>query len=119
MNLTLEFLQIVMALILVLGLIYVIAYFMKNRMMSGKSKHIMILERVYISPKINLSLVRAKNRVLLLGISSEGIELLESWPSEEFEDLETEEDKNFKDYIQEFMNKPGSFYARRDNNDKK
>lgn len=118
MNYSWEVIKIVMYLAFVLGLIYLIAYLMKSRMMTQNGKYISVLERVYISPKINLSLIKAKDKVLLISISNDDVRLLESWPAEEFVDAEITDNKDFKDYIQGFINKPASYFDRRDDNDK-
>ncbi len=119
MNYSWELIKIVVYLALVLGLIYLIAYFMKNRMMTQNGRYIRVLERVYISPKISLSLIRAKDKVLLISVANDNVKLLESWSADEFVEMEVQDSKSFKDYIQEFINKPTSYFNRRDDNDKK
>ncbi len=119
MNYSWEFIKIVIYLALILGLIYLIAYFMKNRMMTQNGRYIRVLERVYISPKISLSLIRAKDRVLLISVANDNVKLLGSWPADEFVETEVQDSKNFKDYIQEFVNKPASYFNGCDDSDEK
>lgn len=117
MNYSWELIKIVIYLVLVLGLIYLIAYFMKNRMMTQNGRYIRVLERVYISPKISLSLVKAKDKVLLISVANGNVKLLETWPADEFIEMEVQGKKDFKDYIQDFINKPSSLFGGRDDND--
>ncbi len=122
MNYSWEVIKIVIYLALVLGLIYLIAYFMKNRMMTQNGRYIRVLERVYISPKISLSLIEAKDKVLLISVANDNVKLLESWSADEFVEIEAQDgkiSKNFKEYIQEFINKPTSYFNGRDDNDQK
>lgn len=120
MNYSWEIVKIILYLGLVLGLIYLIAYLFKNRMMPrGRGRgYIQIMEQTYITPKVSLSLVRVKNEIFLLSISDKGVEVVKSWPGEEFGDIVVNEDsKSFKEYIQEIINRGKSYGFRRDDNE--
>lgn len=118
MNYSLELIKIFFYLFLVLGLIYLIAYYLKKKnFMNTESKYLNIIERIYLSPKANLVLVRVKDKVLLLSLVNEDIRVLETWLKEEFPEVEVENEKNFKDHIREFIDKKDLFGGRRDENE--
>ncbi len=118
MNYGWEITKIILYLGIVLGLIYILVYFMKNRMLKqSNNKYIDILERVYISPKVTLSLIKVNKRIILLSISENKVKKIDSWSSDDFIEIEIEDNKEFKDYIQEFLNRKGSLLNRRDNDE--
>ncbi|MEJ6950228.1 flagellar biosynthetic protein FliO [Natronospora cellulosivora (SeqCode)] len=115
MNYSWEIIKISVYLLLVLGLIYLFAYFMKNRLQGPKSnKYIEILESVHIMPKRNLSLVKINDKILLLGHTEQNLNVLESWDLNEFTEITSEENRYFKDYIYDFLEKKGSMKSERD-----
>lgn len=104
MSYTLETAKIIFYLALVLGLIYLLAGFFKKRLtMGGNSQYITVLERSFPMQKTALTLVKVKDRVYLLGISEGGFEVLDKWPLEEFGELRTEQPKDFKDHLEDFI----------------
>ncbi len=85
MNYGVEIARIFFYLLIVLAIIYLGQRYLR-RFMRGQQQgeHIQIIEQLYLSPKKNLTLVRAKDRVILLAVHEEGVEELDSWPGEEF-----------------------------------
>jgi len=106
MNYSWEIARIIFYLLLVLGLIYLFGYFLKTRLIGQKQgQYINILERSYLSSKTSLALARVNDRVLLIGITDNKLELLYEWELEDFNQISGEEGKNFRDYIQSFIKK--------------
>lgn len=107
MNYGLEIARIFFYLLLVLGIIYVSQHFMRKFIKKQRiGKHLELVEQLYISPKVSLGLVRAKNTVILLSFSDKGIEKIQSWPLEDFGDnLSNSEDENakFSDYLKDVI----------------
>ncbi|HLV08926.1 MAG TPA: flagellar biosynthetic protein FliO [Halanaerobiales bacterium] len=106
MNYSLEIIKIAFYLLLVLGIIYLTAYLYKNKMMGQKQgRYIRVLDRTYLNSKASLILLEVNERVLLLGISDNKIELLNEWESGEFQMISGERNKSFRDYLQSFTGK--------------
>ena len=109
MDYGLEIARIFFYLLLVLGIIYVSQHFMRKFLKKQRvGKHLELVEQLYISPKVSLGLVRAKNTIILLSFSDKGIEKLKSWPLEEFGDelSDSENDSTkFSDYLKDMVGK--------------
>jgi|GEM_PF-1042089 flagellar biogenesis protein FliO len=118
MNYSWEIARIIFYLLLVLGLIYLFGYFLKTRLIGQKQgQYINILERSYLSSKTSLALARVNDRVLLIGITDNKLELLYEWELEDFNQISGEEGKNFRDYIQSFIKKDYYQDSSRQSND--
>ncbi len=95
-----EIARIIFYLLLIIGLIYLLNYFLRKGIFQQKTgQHMQIIEQLYIAPKKSLSLVLVNDRIFLLGVSDESINKLNEWSREEFRVIEKTTDKNFKDYL--------------------
>ncbi|MTI58795.1 MAG: flagellar biosynthetic protein FliO [Firmicutes bacterium] len=107
MNIPWEIAKISFYLLLVLGLIYLLAYFLKNNISrSGKGKQIKVIEQVYLSPKKSLALITVHDTIFLISNSNEKVSVLKTWDSKDFPELKDEMVKgaSFKEYFQQIIN---------------
>lgn len=103
-NITWEIVRVLFYLVLVIGFIYLLNFFLKNGI-TGKSKgrYIKVLEQVYLSPKKSLSLIKIHDQVLLISNTDTDIKVLYSWDEKEFpEPGHSEDGESFKEYFQKF-----------------
>ncbi|MFW6264567.1 MAG: FliO/MopB family protein [Bacillota bacterium] len=114
-----EIVKISVYLLFIIALIYLFAYFMKNRLIATKSnRYIEVIERIQLVPKSSLSLVKIQDKVLLLGHTEHSVDVLDSWNVDEFETkISNNKHLSFKDYIQEILAKKGSIKQGRDNDE--
>lgn len=97
--------QIIFSLLFVIGIIYLIAYLMRNRILDQKDgRYIKVIERVYLSQKSSLALLNIRDKIILISISNNRVVKLENWDKEEFGLIIEKENKSFKEYIQGFIN---------------
>ena len=94
-------------LLLVLGMIYVSQHFLRKFVKKQRvGKHLELIEQLYISPKVSIGLVRAKETVILLSFSDKGINKLKSWTLEEFGEVlsdSKEDGPKFSDYLKDMV----------------
>lgn len=116
MNYGFEIARVFGYLLLVLVIIYISQHFFRKFLRQQRQgEHLEMIEQLYISPKRSLALFRAREQILLLGISEKGIEKIASWDIDEFELTEKESSKanpKFMEYLKKFSSK-----YRRDNNE--
>lgn len=107
MNIPWEIAKISFYLLLVLGLIYLLAYFLKNNISrGGKGKHIRVIEQVYLSPKKSLALIIVHDTILLISNCNNQVSVLKTWHSKDFPEASDEMVKgnSFKEYFQQIIN---------------
>lgn len=109
MNYSFEIARIFFYLLLVLGIIYVSQHFLRKFIHKQRiGKHLELVEQLYISPKVSIGLVRAKDKIILLSFSDKGIDKISSWPLEEFGDdltLQEDEQPGFSSYFKDMIEK--------------
>ncbi len=101
MNYGWEIVKIIFYLLLVLGLIYLVIYFLRKTLTkTGKGRYIKVIEQIYLSPKQSLVLIMINDVVLLLSNSNEQIRVLNRWEQAEFKEKEPAavSTASFKDY---------------------
>lgn len=102
-----EIARIFFYLLLVLGIIYVSQHFMRKFIKKQRvGKYLELIEQLYISPKVSIGLVKAKDTVILLSFSDKGINKLKSWPIEEFGEnlsFSEEDNSNFSDRFKDIL----------------
>ncbi len=114
MNYGVEIARIFFYLLLVLGIIYFGQRYLRRFLRKQQTgEHLRIVEQLYLAPKKNLTLVKARDRIILLAVHEEGVEEIDSWPREEFgpEDFgtgEMDEGHSFGDKIKNWL----EFYRR-------
>jgi len=119
MNYTWEISKIIFYLVFVLGSIYLLAYFLRKKLqVQNDNKYIEVLEKMYLSQKSYLALIKVNEKVILLSIADNRISKIESWDNEEFNEKEVTE-KDFKNRFQDLLNKKGISGYRRDKNEEK
>ncbi len=85
MNYGIEIARIFFYLLIVLGIIFFGQRYLRRFMRKQQQgDHIKILEQLYLAPKKNLTLVKARDKVILLAVYEEGVEEVASWSREEF-----------------------------------
>ncbi len=85
MNYGVEIARIFFYLLIVLGIIYFGQRYLRRFMRKQQQgEHIKILEQLYLAPKKNLTLVKARDKIILLAVFEEGVEEIDSWSQEEF-----------------------------------
>lgn len=85
MNYGIEIARIFFYLLIVLGLIYFGQRYLRRFVRKQQQgDHIKIIEQLYLAPKKNLTLVKARDRIILLAVFEEGVEEIDSWSREEF-----------------------------------
>lgn len=117
MNYSWEIIKIIFYLILVLGIIYLLANFLKKKVFQPTGGQYMeTIEQLYLGPNKSLKLVKVRENILLLGVTDEKIELLKEWPKSEFPlDLKANNNDHrpdFAHYLKDFIGK-----YRRDQNE--
>ncbi|MFW5856060.1 MAG: flagellar biosynthetic protein FliO [Bacillota bacterium] len=112
MNYSWEIIKMIFYLLLVLGIIYLLTRFLKNRFFQPRGgSNIKIIEQVYLAPKKSLKLIKIRDKIILIGISGDKIEVLSEWSSSEFGPLAEEENDNnelgtrFSSYFNKFKEK--------------
>lgn len=115
MNYGWEITKIFFYLALILGIIYLVSYFLKRGFISGAGgRYLTVIERLSLGPKQSLQLVKVKDKVLLIGVTAEKLEEIREWDQEEFAGLEqqlTSEQQDFKGYLQQYI---GDYWRGRD-----
>lgn len=107
MDYTWEIAKIIFYLALVVGLIYLLNFFLKNNISrNSKGKHIKLIERIHLSPKSSLLLITVDDVVLLLSNTDNKVQVLERWDSNSFPDLSNNvsDGQSFKEYWQQIVN---------------
>ena len=101
--------KIIFYLLLVVGIIYLAARIYKNNFLQQKNgRHISTIESFYLGAKKQISLVKVNDRIYLLGMTDENIELLDKWQENDFDSLDlvkqdSEEHNSFSDYMDKFL----------------
>jgi flagellar protein FliO/FliZ len=107
MNYSWEVAKIIFYLSLVLGIIYLLANFLKKRFFNpARGLHMETIEQLYLGPKKSLKLVRVREVVLLLSITENETKLLKEWPESKFPAMiekGNEEKSDFSHYLKKFL----------------
>ena len=85
MNYGWEVSKIIFYLIIVITIIYILAHYLKKLYLRPNSgENMEVLEQLYLDSKKSLKLVKINNKIMLLGVSENNIELLAEWPEADF-----------------------------------
>lgn len=96
-----ELLKVIIYLSLVIGLMYLISYFLKKSI-SGKSKgkYIQVIEQIYIAPRKSLILLQVQEQIFLLSNTETDLKVISTWNEEDFPELGIpEREESFKSYF--------------------
>lgn len=107
-NFAWEIAKVSFYLLLVLAVIYLLSYLIKNNISkSGKGRYINIIEQVYLAPKRSLALVAVHDTVLLISNSEDKIRVLEKWNKSDFPGSgdALKNGHSFKEYLQKNFRK--------------
>ncbi|MFW6380956.1 MAG: FliO/MopB family protein [Bacillota bacterium] len=110
MNFGWEIAKIVFYLLVVIGIIYLVTYFLKKRVFRNQTgRYLRTIDQLYFDSKTALLLVTIKDRVLLLGRTEEQLTRLAEWSREEFKEISNNDqgsgsgDEEFDGYIEKFL----------------
>ena len=92
--------QAILGIIVFVVILFTIGYLCKRMVASGrytlrKSKHLQSLDRLYLSNDKWLEVVKTGDKIMILGVSQGGINVLEVIKQEDLDDIQTEEEKNY------------------------
>ncbi|MFW5984683.1 MAG: FliO/MopB family protein [Halanaerobiaceae bacterium] len=102
-----DFAKVFLMILFYILVIAVILYF-AGKILRGKffgqqsGKHVGLIEQLYLGPKRNLSLIKVKNKVILLGVTANNISKLKEWDEQDFGELVLKEDLDFKSILNKF-----------------
>ena len=118
--------KLILAMVLIVGLIYLSMYLLKKFSYSAKKKiggsDIEVLQRGYIAPKKGIYLVKVQSKVLVLGVTDTNVNYLTELPEivEEEEKSKkpypdpAERSKKFSELMQEMKGKFDSLWHKRE-----
>ncbi|MGM0409716.1 MAG: flagellar biosynthetic protein FliO [Bacillota bacterium] len=109
-----EMLKIIFYLILVIAVIYILARYLRKLYLRPKGgANMEIVEQLYLDSNVSLKLVHIKDKIMLIGVTQESIEILAEWSESEFsiEKIQNDNSIDFKEKFKEVIAK----YRRDDN----
>jgi flagellar biogenesis protein FliO len=77
----------------------------KSFPLQRKGQNMEVIEQLYIAPKKSLILLQIKEKILLISVSDNRTEKLHEWDITEFGEFASEENQNFKSYLNRFFNR--------------
>ncbi|MDZ7672976.1 MAG: flagellar biosynthetic protein FliO [Halanaerobiales bacterium] len=103
MNYTFEILKIGFYLILIVGVIYFLAMFIKKNITKVQSgSHLKVIDRIYMGTKIGLLLVEVNDEIILISQTENSIEKLDKWNKDDFDIDFDQIDNNSSDNTEKF-----------------
>ena len=78
-----QWIQFVISFSIVIGLAYYVSRFLGQRILPMKNKELRVLESASLGGRRFLTLVQARDRVLLIGVTDHSINLLGEWNDSE------------------------------------
>lgn len=92
--------QAVFGIIAFVVILFIAGYLSKRIVASGrynlrKSRHLESLDRLYLSNDKWLEVVKSGDKIMILGVTQGGINVLEVIKQEDLNDTQTEQDKNY------------------------
>ena len=84
-NIGVELARVTFYLLLIIGLMYLISYFLK-RSISGRTRgrYIQIIEQVYLAPKKSFTLLKVNGQIFLMANTETDSRLIYTWKEEDF-----------------------------------
>lgn len=113
MNFGWEITKIIFYLLLIVGIIYLLSYPLKRKVLEHRSsKYMKIIDRLYYDSKHSFILMEIEEEIILIAQSERDMEKISSWKKSEL-DIDfssqqiTADDKqfSFKDYFRKFAGK--------------
>jgi len=90
--------------ILIIIIIIVLARIMKKTLMTRKNgDYITLIDQFYLNQKCCLNLVKIKDKIFLIGTSSEQTQKLAEWSEEEFGEIEINKNENYRKKFKEVL----------------
>lgn len=106
MNIAWEIAKITFYLVLVVVMIYLLSYFLKNNITrNGRGKYIKVIEQVYLSQKKSLTLITVHDTIFLISNNDDKVRVLQRWNKKDFPQLKDEStnSQSFKEYLQQIL----------------
>ena len=80
--------RILIYIVIISGVIYLAGKLLKSKLLGKREgKHMGLIEQLFLGSKRHLSLVEVKDKIILLGVTSNQITKIKEWNKEEFGEL--------------------------------
>lgn len=108
--------KIIFYLALIIGIIYLVSFFLKKGLFkSRRGKYMNVIDRLSLTPKTSLNLIRVKNKVILFSISDKQCKKVTEWDLSKFDEQDidsSDSSADFQGYLDKFLR-----VSRRDKDD--